>query len=59
MAFQRRFFGPVVRALSALEPEPQRALEADLVALAREWNRSGDATAFIPTEYLEAVVRLP
>jgi SAM-dependent methyltransferase len=59
VAFQRRFFGPVVRAFEALEPDRQRRLESELLSLTREWNRSGDATAFVPTEYLEAVVRLP
>jgi SAM-dependent methyltransferase len=50
------FYGPVLKALAALEPAPRAALSADLLALAGRFNRSGDATLVVPGEYLEVVV---
>ncbi len=35
----------------------QTALEADILALLRSLNRSGDATLIVPSTYLEAVIR--
>jgi len=56
VAFQRRFFGPAVRAFAALDPPAQSALESALLALVAASSRSGDVTVLIPAEYLEVVV---
>jgi hypothetical protein len=51
----RRWYGPTVKAFAALEGPAQDALERDLVALARRFDRLGaDATA-IPSTYIEAI----
>lgn len=53
--FFRRWYGPTVKAFAALEGPAQDALERDLVALARRFDRLGaDATA-IPSTYIEAI----
>lgn len=52
----RTYYGPVHKALAALEPQGQKELEQDLLALIGQFNRSGDATMVVPSEYLEAVV---
>lgn len=50
------YYGPVLKAFAALPPAGQAALEADLVALMAQFNRSGDDTIVVPSEYLEVVV---
>jgi len=52
----RTWYGPVHKAFAALTPEKQQQLNADLLALIRDFNTSGDATAVIPSEYLEVVI---
>jgi ubiquinone/menaquinone biosynthesis C-methylase UbiE len=52
----RTYYGPVLKAFAALEPAKQAGLESDLRALMAQFNRSGDATLVIPSEYLEIVV---
>lgn len=52
----RTYYGPVLKAFAALPAEAQSSLAADLLALARQFNRSGDATLAAPGEYLEIVV---
>jgi len=55
VSFFRLWYGPTVKAFAALEDAARDALEADLVALAREWDRlDGDAIA-IPATYTEAI----
>ncbi len=51
----RTYFGPVMRAFDAVGPQGEEALARDLLALVERFNRSGDATAVFPSEYLEAV----
>jgi SAM-dependent methyltransferase len=54
--FFRLWYGPTLKAFAALEGTARDALEADLVALARRFDRLGtDATA-IPATYTETVV---
>jgi len=53
----RSFYGPVHHAFSALEPDKQAALEADLIALLRSMNRGGSRDLVVPSEYLETVIR--
>jgi SAM-dependent methyltransferase len=52
----RTYYGPMLKAFAALEGDRQRALEADLIDVAKRHNRSGDATMVAPSEYLEVVV---
>jgi len=52
----RTWYGPVHKAFASLQADGQRQLEQDLVALIGEFNRSGDDTMIVPSEYLEVVV---
>ena len=52
----RGFYGPVLKAFAALDTESQAALESELFALIAKFNRSGDATVVVPSEYLEIVI---
>jgi ubiquinone/menaquinone biosynthesis C-methylase UbiE len=52
----RTYYGPVLKTFAALSPEAQPALEEDILALIGRFNRSGDASAVVPSEYLEIVV---
>jgi len=52
----RTWYGPVLRAFGALPPPGQAALERDLLALVDSFNRSGDGTMVVPSEYLEVIV---
>jgi ubiquinone/menaquinone biosynthesis C-methylase UbiE len=52
----RAWYGPIHRAFAALDEAGRKALEADLLAVIRAANRSGDGTLVAPSTYLEAVV---
>ena len=52
----RTWYGPVHKAFAALPAETQRTLERDLTDLIGEFNRSGDATMVVPSEYVEVVI---
>jgi SAM-dependent methyltransferase len=52
----KRYYGPVLKAFAALEPVAQTALQRDLIALIDRFNRSGDGTMVVPSDYLEIVV---
>lgn len=52
----KSYYGPVLKAYAALEPAAQTALTNDLIALINRFNRSGDASMVVPSEYLEVVV---
>jgi ubiquinone/menaquinone biosynthesis C-methylase UbiE len=52
----RSFYGPVHKAFAALEPDRQAALESDLVALLRSFDRGGPGALVVPGEYLETVI---
>ncbi len=52
----RTFYGPVLKAFAALDPAAQGALENDLKMLVARFNRSGDGTMVVPSDYLEVVV---
>lgn len=51
----RTYFGPVVRAFTAVGPQGEAGLSRDLLALAEQFNRSGDETAILTSDYLEVV----
>ena len=52
----RTFYGPVVKAFAAIDPQARNALEADLYALLDTFNIATDGTLVIPSEYLEVVI---
>jgi hypothetical protein len=52
----RGYYGPLLKAFAALPPAGQAALEADVLALIDRFNRSGDGSMVVPSEYLEVVV---
>jgi SAM-dependent methyltransferase len=55
VAFFRRWYGPTLKAFAALEGDARDALESDLVALARRYDRLGTDAIAIPAAYTEAV----
>ena len=52
----KTYYGPVLKTFAALEPAAQAALEHDLIALIDRFNRSGDSSMVVPSEYLEIVI---
>ena len=54
----KSYYGPMLKAFAALEPAGQSALERDLTELINQFNRSGDGSMVVPSEYLEVVVTL-
>jgi SAM-dependent methyltransferase len=52
----RTWYGPVLKAFAALDPAAQAALQEDLIALAGRFNRSGDTSMVVASEYLEVVI---
>jgi ubiquinone/menaquinone biosynthesis C-methylase UbiE len=52
----KTYYGPLLKAYAALQPAAQTALTSDLEALIGRFNRSGDATVVVPSEYLEIVI---
>jgi ubiquinone/menaquinone biosynthesis C-methylase UbiE len=52
----KSFYGPLLKTFATLEPAAQAALQRDLMALIDRFNRSGDATMVVPSEYLEVVI---
>lgn len=52
----RDFYGPVLKAFAAIEPEKREALEADLYALIDDFNTAKDGSVVIRGAYLEVVI---
>jgi SAM-dependent methyltransferase len=52
----RTWYGPVHKAFAALSADDQPRLEQDLLALIERFNRSGDPTMVVPSEYVEVVI---
>jgi ubiquinone/menaquinone biosynthesis C-methylase UbiE len=52
----KNYYGPVLKTFAALDSTAQAALQQDLLALIGQFNRSGDATMVVPSEYLEVVI---
>jgi ubiquinone/menaquinone biosynthesis C-methylase UbiE len=52
----RNYYGPLHKAFAALPPQQQAALERDVMELMARFNRSGDSTLVLPSDYLEVVV---
>ncbi|HYJ34771.1 MAG TPA: class I SAM-dependent methyltransferase [Rhizomicrobium sp.] len=55
----RSYYGPVLKAFESLDAEAGRALEADIKALIKWFNRAGDGTMVVPGEYLQVVIEKP
>jgi ubiquinone/menaquinone biosynthesis C-methylase UbiE len=52
----RSYYGPVLKAFAAIDPQARQALEADLHALIGDFNTAKDGTVVVPSGYLEVVV---
>jgi ubiquinone/menaquinone biosynthesis C-methylase UbiE len=52
----KTYYGPLLKAFSALDAAGQSALEQDIKAIIQKLNRSGDGTMIVPSDYLEVVV---
>jgi ubiquinone/menaquinone biosynthesis C-methylase UbiE len=50
------YYGPLLKTFAALPPAGQAALRRDLMALVGQFNRSGDGSLVLPSEYLEIVI---
>jgi SAM-dependent methyltransferase len=55
VTFFRLWYGPTLKAFAALEGSARDALEADLVALAHQYDRLGTDAIAIPATYAEAI----
>jgi SAM-dependent methyltransferase len=56
LAIFRTYYGPMLKAFAALEPAAQSALKHEIMSLIGRFNRSGDGSMVVPSEYLEVVV---
>jgi ubiquinone/menaquinone biosynthesis C-methylase UbiE len=52
----RTYYGPMLKAFSALETPQQNRLERDLYDLIARMNRADDDAMVVPSEYLEVVI---
>jgi ubiquinone/menaquinone biosynthesis C-methylase UbiE len=52
----KTYYGPVLKTFAALDGAGQAALERDLRTLISQFNRSGDSSMVVPSEYLEIVI---
>ena len=52
----RTYYGPVLKALAALDEQKGKELVFDLISLIARFNRADDGTMVVPSEYLEVVV---
>jgi SAM-dependent methyltransferase len=52
----RTYYGPMTRTFAALDEQKQAAFRQEVEALIARFNRSGDATVVLPSEYLEVVI---
>ena len=51
----RTYYGPLTKAFGSLDADRQEAYAADLRSLVARFNRSGDETVAVPSDYLEVV----
>lgn len=52
----RNVYGPTLKAFAALDEAGKQKLAADILELVGRFNRSGDGTMVVPSEYLEVVI---
>ena len=50
------YYGPILKAVEALDADGQAALRADLTELLNHSNRGGPNSLLVPAEYLEVVI---
>jgi ubiquinone/menaquinone biosynthesis C-methylase UbiE len=53
--FFRTYYGPTMKAFEALDAAGREAFADDIRELLGRFNRSGDATVVVPSEYMEVV----
>lgn len=56
--YWRRFYGPTLKAFDAVGEGGRAVLETDILDLIARFDRAGDGTMVVPSEYLEAVIVL-
>jgi len=54
--FFRTYYGPMLKVFAAPDENGKEALASDLRELANRYNRSGDGTMIVSSEYLEVVI---
>ena len=54
----KTYYGPLLKTFAALDAPTRVALERDLMTLIAQFNRSGDGSMVVPSEYLEIVITL-
>jgi ubiquinone/menaquinone biosynthesis C-methylase UbiE len=52
----RTYYGPLLKAFSALDTSGQMALESDVMAVIARMNRAGDGSMIVQSDYLEVVI---
>jgi ubiquinone/menaquinone biosynthesis C-methylase UbiE len=52
----KTYYGPVLKAFSALAPSDRASLERDLLGLVQQFNVSTDGSMVVPSEYLEVII---
>jgi ubiquinone/menaquinone biosynthesis C-methylase UbiE len=52
----KTYYGPVLKAFAALATQAQADLARDIGTLIGQFNRSGDGSMVVPSEYLEIVI---
>ena len=55
LAFFRGYYGPTRKAFEVLEGARREAYARDILGLLERFNRSGDETMVVPSEYLEII----
>lgn len=53
--FHRSYFGPLMKVYELLENDKRARLSQDLLELVQRYNRSGDTSVILPSDYLEVV----
>ena len=53
----RTYYGPVQKAFIGVGPEREEQLNADLIALVKQFNRADDGAMVVPSQYLEVVIK--
>jgi SAM-dependent methyltransferase len=57
LAALQRYLGPVIAAFASREMPDRTQLAIDLMATIQRFNRSNDGTVYLPSDYLEIVLR--
>jgi ubiquinone/menaquinone biosynthesis C-methylase UbiE len=55
LEFHQMYFGPIITVLELLGPAQRESLQRDLLAAARNYNRSGNSVLIAPSDYLEVI----